>query len=315
VLGMLLIAMVAAGGFTVLAQRRLRSIGMLAAQGATVSNIRLVVRANGVATGVLGAVAGFALGLVAWLAYRPRAQASAHHVIGVFQLPWTVVWVSMILAVLAAYAAAARPARAIARVPVVTALSGRPPAPKPVRHLAVPVGLGFLALAFFLLGLAGAGISANAGGNGPGTQNAQLAEVLFGLVALVVAVVLLSPACLAVLARLGRWTPVTVRLALRDLARYRARSGPALAAISLSVLIAAIVSILAAARFGGAIDYVGPNLASSQLVVYPPGHDNPNGPLPTASQLAATRTSAQRIAASLDDRYLITLETPSGSLQ
>jgi putative ABC transport system permease protein len=106
-----------------------------------------------------------------------------------------------------------------------------------------------------------------------------------------------------------------VRLALRDLARYRARSGPALAAISLSVLIAAIVSILAAARFGGAVDYVGPNLASSQLVVYPPGHDNPNGPPPTASQLAAARTSAQRIAASLDDRYLITLETPSGSLQ
>ena len=142
--------------------------------------------------------------------------------IGVFQLPWTVVWVSMILAVLAAYAAAARPARAIARVPVVTALSGRPPAPKPARHLAVPFGLGFLALAFFLLGLAGAGISANAGGNGPGTQNTQLEEVVFGLVALVVAVVLLSPACLAVLARLGRWTPVTVRLALRDLARYRA---------------------------------------------------------------------------------------------
>ena len=60
---------------------------------------------------------------------------------------------------------------------------------------------------------------------------------------------------------------------------------------------------------------MGPNLTSSQLVVYPPGHDNPNGPRPTASQLAATRTTAQRIAASLDDRYLITLETPSGSLQ
>ena len=95
VLGMLLIAMVGAGGFTVLAQRRLRSIGMLAAQGATQSNIRLVVRANGVATGAVGAVAGFALGLVAWLAYRPHVQASAHHVIGVFQLPWTVVWVSL----------------------------------------------------------------------------------------------------------------------------------------------------------------------------------------------------------------------------
>ena len=311
VLGMLLIAMVGAGGFTVLAQRRLRSIGMLAAQGATQSNIRLVVRANGVATGAVGAVAGFVLGLVAWLVYRPYVQASAHHVIGVFQLPWTVVWVSMVLAVLATYAAAARPARAIARVPVVTALSGRPPAPKAVRHLAVPFGLGFLALAFFLLGMAGAGVGTSASGN----STAQLDEVVLGFITLVAAVVLLSPACLAVLARLGRRTPVMVRLALRDLARYRARSGPALAAISLSVLIASIVSVISAARFGDALDYVGPNLTSSQLIVYPPGHGNPNGPPPTASQLATTRTTAQRIAASLDDRYTITLETPSGSLQ
>jgi putative ABC transport system permease protein len=311
VLGMLLIAMVAAGGFTVLAQRRLRSIGMLAAQGATQSNIRLVVTANGVATGVIGAVTGFALGLVAWLAYRPYVQASAHHVIGVFQLPWTVVWVSMALAVLACYAAAARPARAIARVPVVAALSGRPPVPKAVRHLAVPFGLGFGTLAFFLLGMAGSGI----GTSGSGNSRAQPQEVLLGFITLVIAVVLLSPACLAVLARLGRWMPVMVRLALRDLARYRARSGPALAAISLSVLIASIVSVVAAARFGDAIDWVGPNLTSSQLIVYPPGHDNPNGPPPTASQLATAAAAARRIAASLDDRYAITLETPSGSLQ
>ena len=311
VLGMLLIALVGAGGFTVLARRRLRSIGMLAAQGAKRSDIRLVVRANGVATGAVGAVAGFALGLVAWLAYRPHVQASGHHVIGVFQLPWTVIWVSMVLAVLAAYAAAARPARAIARVPVVAALSGHPPVPKPARHLAVPFGLGFLALAFFLLGIAGSGVGTSASGN----STAQLREVVLGLIALVVAVVLLSPACLAVLARLGRWTPVMVRLALRDLARYRARSGPALAAISLSVLIASIISVVSGARFGDALDYVGPNLTSSQLIVYPPGHGNPNGPPPTATQLATTRTTAQRIAASLDDRYMITLKAPSGSLQ
>jgi putative ABC transport system permease protein len=311
VLGMLLVAMVGAGGFTVLAQRRLRSIGMLAAQGATQSNIRLVVRANGVATGAVGAVAGFALGLVAWLAYRPHVQTSAHHVIGVFQLPWTVIWISMILAVLASYAAAARPARAIARISVVTALSGRPPAPKATRHLAVPFGLGFLVLAFFLLGLAGAGV----GTSGSGASTAQLQEVASGFAALVVALVLLSPAILAVLAGLGRWAPVMVRLALRDLARYRARSGPALAAISLSVLIASIVLVVGSARFGDALDWVGPNLTSSQLIVYPPGHDNPNGPPPTASQLAMTETAAHRIAAMLDDRFTITLETPSGSLQ
>ena len=90
-LGMLLIALVAVGGFTVLAQRRLRSIGMLGAQGATNANVGLVVRANGFATGAVGAVAGFALGLVAWLVYRPQAEASAHHVMGAFQLPWLVI--------------------------------------------------------------------------------------------------------------------------------------------------------------------------------------------------------------------------------
>jgi putative ABC transport system permease protein len=73
--------------------------------------------------------------------------------------------------------------------------------------------------------------------------------------------------------------------------------------------------VVSAARFGDAVDWVGPNLTSSQLIVYPPGHDNPNGPAPTASQLATTAAAAQRIAASLDDRYTITLETPSGSLQ
>src|SRR5262249_40202443 len=101
-LGMLLIALVSVAGFTVLAQGRLRAIGMLGAQGATDANVRLVVSANGFATGVLGAAAGFVLGLAAWLSYRPRAEAGAHHVMGAFQLPWLVIFVSMALAVLAA---------------------------------------------------------------------------------------------------------------------------------------------------------------------------------------------------------------------
>src|SRR5258707_7684712 len=87
VLGMLLIALVGIGGFTVLAHRRLRAIGMLAAQGATERHIRLVVWANGAATGVVGAVAGLVVGFLAWLAYRPLAETSAHHVMGAFQLP------------------------------------------------------------------------------------------------------------------------------------------------------------------------------------------------------------------------------------
>ncbi|MGH3167037.1 MAG: ABC transporter permease, partial [Trebonia sp.] len=110
VLGMLLIALVGIGGFAVLAQRRLRAIGMLAAQGATERHIRTVIRVNGAATGLVGAVAGLILGTLAWLAYRPQAEISAHHVMGTFQMPWTVIVISMVLAIVATYFAASRPA-------------------------------------------------------------------------------------------------------------------------------------------------------------------------------------------------------------
>jgi putative ABC transport system permease protein len=303
VLGMLLIALVGIGGFTVLAQRRLRAIGMLAAQGATERNIRLVVWANGAATGVVGAVAGLVLGFLAWLAYRPSAETSAHHVMGVFELPWTVIVISMVLAIIAACFAASRPARSIARVPIVAALAGRPPELRKTRHLTIPVGIGFLIAAFLLLGAAGA-----SGGNGSGTG-----EVALGFIALAVAIVLLSPALLEVVAAIGRRAPIGIRLALRDLARYRARSGPALAAISLSTLIAVIVCVASAARFGNVLDYAGPNLTSSQLIVYTPSGQYGNQGQSGAST-AQARHIASQIAASLGTTSMVTLESTSASL-
>lgn len=311
VLGMLLIALVGVGGFTVLAQRRLRAIGMLAAQGATQRHIRLVVRANGAATGIVGAILGAVLGFLGWLAYRPQAENSAHHVMGVFQLPWTVIGISMALAIIATYFAASRPARTIAKVPVVAALAGRPPAPKKTRHLAIPVGLCFLAGAFLLLGAAGA-----TAGSGGGQNNGTL-ELAVGFITLAVAIVLLAPALLSVVAAAGRRSPVAVRLALRDLARYRARSGPALAAISLSTLIAVIICVASAARFANALDYAGPNLTSSQLIVYAPcpgDCSGPNGPVPPGVSMAQAQRVAREIAGELGTTSMITLESTSAGL-
>ena len=276
-LGMLLIALVAVGGFTVLAQRRLRSIGMLGAQGATDANVGLVVRANGFATGAVGAVAGFTLGLAAWLVYRPHAETSAHHVMGAFQLPWLVILVSMALAVLAAYLAAVRPARAIARVPVVAALAGLPPAPRRARRWAGPAGAGLLVLAFFLIGLASE--QATSAAAETGNKSTLFLALVVGLIVLCAGVVLVAPTCLALLAGAARRAPIAVRLALRDLARYRVRSGAALGAISLSVLIAVIICVVAGARFGNALDYAGPNLAANQLIAYPQeAFTTPNAP-------------------------------------
>jgi putative ABC transport system permease protein len=322
-LGMLLIALVSVGGFTVLAQRRLRSIGMLGAQGATNASVGLVVSANGFATGVVGAVAGFVLGLAAWLGYRPLAEASAHHVIGAFRLPWMVIFVSMALAVVAAYLAAIRPARAIARLPVIEALAGRPPSPRQARRWAGPVGVGLLVLAFFLIGLASEQSTSAAAETG--NKSTLFLALVVGLIVLCAGVVLAAPTCLALLARIGRRAPVVIRLALRDLARYRARSGAALGAISLSVLIAVIICVAAAARYGNVIDYVGPNLASNQLVIYPqlaattPGAPcvrEPSGcPTPTGAQIAAMAVQARGIAAALGSRNVIQLETTDSTLQ
>jgi putative ABC transport system permease protein len=317
VLGMLLIALVSIGGFTVLAQRRMRSIGMLEATGATDRHVRLVISANGTVVGLAGAVLGFVLGLVVWLAYRPSLEQSAHHLIGMFALPWTVVVAAMVLAVVAAYFAASRPARAITRVPIVQALSGRPIPPRQIHRSAVP-GVVFLVLAFLLLGYAGGTNHGNGGGASP--------ALLFGIVLLIPGLILLAPFFLSLAAQLGRRSPIAIRIALRDLARYRARSGSALAAISLAVLIAVIVILAAASRYGNVLDYAGPNLASNQIalhantpppagttVVTPKGTHiagKPTTKLVTPSQLAA---SAERIASGLGAQ-LVALESPNAQI-
>ena len=305
---MLLIALVAVGGFTVLAQRRLRSLGMLSSLGATDKHIRLVVRANGVVVGVAGALIGAVVGLAAWLAYRPHLESDAHHVIGVFQLPWLVIAVAMVLAVLATFFAASRPARSITRLPIVAALSGRPAPPKRVHRSAVP-GIVLLVIAAFLFWYTG---KSSNGGGAP--------ELVLGFVVLIAAVILLSPLFLATLARIGRHAPIAVRLALRDLARYQARSGSALAAISLGVLIAVLVCVLSAQRFGNVLDYAGPNVASNQIIVYTPNGQG-GGPGNGPGQPAATGTpqswarTARGIAAALGSHDVIQLDSTSASLQ
>ena len=113
-----------------------------------------------------------------------------------------------------------------------------------------------------------------------------------------------------------------MRLALRDLARYRARSGSALAAISLGVLIAVLVCVLSAARYGNVLDYAGPNLASNQLIVYTPngpqgGAAPGNGPSGAGDGKRAAvdgGESRMAIAAALGSHDVIQLDTTGATL-
>ena len=202
VLGLAFIGLLSVASFSVLAQRRLRALGMLSAIGATERNLRLVMVANGLAVGATAALAGAAGGLAAWFAYAPTLQQDTGHVVDAAHLPWWAFAIGIALAIATSGLASRRPAKAMAAVPVVTALSGRPAPPKAPHRSALP-GLIVFAAGLACLALSG-GLNAVGGGNGPqsggGGANGHALLLLAGLVATVTGVCLLAPLTIGVLA-------------------------------------------------------------------------------------------------------------------
>ena len=196
VLGLVFIGLVSVASFSVMAQRRLRALGMLSAIGATERNLRLVMITGGLAVGVAAALAGAVLGLAAWFAYVPALQQAAGHVVDAANLPWWAFATGAVLAIATSVLASRRPAKTMARVPVVAALSGRPAPPKPAHRSAVPgvivfaVGVACLAFTGGLAGVAGQGHA--------GQLHALL--LLAGLVAVIAGIILLAPLAISVLA-------------------------------------------------------------------------------------------------------------------
>jgi putative ABC transport system permease protein len=291
-MGLLFVGLIAVAGFNVMAQRRLRALGMLASLGATDRHVRLAMLANGAAVGAVAAVAGAVAGLGGWLVFAPRLEGTVNHRIDRFDVPWWAISAAMALAVITAVIAAWWPARAAARVPVIAALSGRPPRPTPGHRLAA-AGAVLLAAGLALLGM---------------SPPRQAPFVVAGTVATTLAVLFLAPLAIRALAGAGRRAPIAVRLALRDLARYQGRAGAAVGAIALAVGIAANIAVSAAASATGDAA-TGGNLPANQLLV----HLSPDGggaPLPdsTPAQLQALEAGVDRIAAALGTQNVLPLQ-------
>jgi putative ABC transport system permease protein len=127
----------------------------------------------------------------------------------------------------------------------------------------------------------------------------------------------MAPFFLALLARGGRRAPIAVRLALRDLSRYRARSGSALSAISVGVLIAVVICAVAVARYSNVYDYVGPNLGSNELAVWSPNGQNGNNPNPgepTPQNIESQEATVHAIASAVGATDVVELDNPSPSV-
>ena len=230
--GLIFIGLLCVAGFTVMAQRRLRALGMIGAIGATDRQVRRVMSANGFAVGVVGAALGVLVGLLTWLGLTPAFETLVGHRYNPLALPWWAIVAGAFLAILCSLAASWWPARAVARRPIVEALSGRPAPPQPAHRFALSgaaiAAAGFVSLVF-----------------ARGTKHPL---IVAGVVATTVGMLLLAPLGIRVLAAFASRAPVAVRLALRDLVRYQVRSGAALAAASLAIGIAATITVLTAAQ-------------------------------------------------------------------
>ena len=211
---------------------------------------------------------------------------------------------TVVVAVLAATAAAWWPGRAVARVPVTRALSARPPRPKPAHHSAI------VAAVLIVAGIVALVLSGRS----------TLPLIVAGILATILGTLLLGPLAIRLFARAAGRAPIAVRLALRDLARYQARSGAALAAITLALGIAATIVILAAAEEKKSAAQP-PNLSSRQIRVYTGAVKDGAIPVQTPAELDRMAARVRQLAADLDDAAVIPLRSafqpgePSQSLR
>jgi putative ABC transport system permease protein len=297
---LLLVCLIAASGFAVVAQRRLRQLGMLAATGATRKQLRLVVVANGAVVGVIAAVEGSLAGLALWIAIAPRLETIAGHRIGRFDVPWPQIGLAMVLALVAATAAAWWPARTMARVPVTRALSGRPPEPLRTRRSIVLATL-----------LVAGGVASLVAGIDATRDEADPGLVIFGALAIPLGIALFSPLAIRAVAPAAMHLPIAARLALRDLARYQARAGAALAAVSLGLGLAVAIVIAAAAAEYRPDEG---NLSDRQLMLRIDEANELGTPLSVPQQPPADApdlAAVHRIATALGDPDVVALDVPS----
>jgi putative ABC transport system permease protein len=286
-----LASLIAAAGFAVIAQRRLRQLGMLAAVGATQKHLRLVLLTNGALVGAVAAVIGTVAGLGLWVVFAPMLEPAVDHRIDRLALPWGLIAAAGLLAIVGASAAAWWPGRAISRLPVVLALSGRPPEPRPARHSAIAataliaIGIGCLAL----------------------SNRDTPALIVAGLLATILGTLLLGPLAIQAFSAVAGRLSIAPRLALRDLARYQARSGAALAAVTLALGIAATVVVVASAEEAKRASKPA-ILSDRQMRVYlGPSDARELTPVDAPARIGQLTAGARRVASQIDHATMLPL--------
>lgn len=232
---MLEICLLAGPAFAVGARRSRRQLGLVGANGGDRHHIRAIVLSGGLVIGVVAAVVGTVLGVGLTFALQPVLEDVLGKRFGNFDVrPLELLGIAL-LAVVTGLLAAIVPAVTASRQTVVASLTGRRGVRKSNRILPV---LGLTAVVL------GAGIALY------GSTVSDQAMIVAGGSALAeLGVVALTPALVGLFGRIGRWLPLSPRLALRDAVRNRGRTAPAVAAV-----LAAVAGTVAVATYSASSD-------------------------------------------------------------
>lgn len=266
--GVLEIILLAGTAFAVGARRQTRTLGLVTAAGGTPRDVRRIVLAQGIVIGLLGAAGGVGLAVIAVIAGRPLWEWMLARVIT--DLRFSVGRLLLIAGVgaLAGLLAAVVPAHSAARQAPMAALAGRFASSGTGLRLRRPAlflvagGVGAVLVGTSWMAAVYAQHQKDAAADptlyqGGITPEQPIALILLGITCVIAGLVWVLPNLIARAATLGRALPLSGRLALRDAARHRHRTGPAAAAIMMSVAgTAAIAFALANSFAASAKDYV-----------------------------------------------------------
>ncbi|MET9319898.1 FtsX-like permease family protein [Streptomyces sp. NPDC003038] len=229
-LAMLEICLLAGPAFAVGARRSRRQLGLVGSNGGDRRHIRSIVLSGGLVIGAAAAVCGTALGVALTIGLRPVLENQLGNRFGHLDVrPLELLGIAL-LAVLTGLLAAIVPAVTASRQTVLASLTGR----RGIRHSnrVLP-----------LVGLIAVGVGAAIALYGT-TSRMGSTVVAGGSAIAELGIVALTPMLVGLFGRLGRWLPLSPRLALRDAVRNRGRTAPAVAAV-----LAAVAGTVAVATY------------------------------------------------------------------
>lgn len=277
--GMLEVGLLVGSSFAVIARRRSRQYGLLAAAGAPPSLIRSAAASVGAILGVVGASIGLLIGIVAAWILVPSVETAVGHRI-TFALPIWAIAPSALIGIAVATYSARRPAVALTRLSIVDMLASTRPQPEPTGRAA------FVGVILTVLGVI-ALIS--------GFARLNLALALVGTLLSPIGLLLLAPLVVRMLGALSAKLPLAERLIGRTIDRYNRRSAAVVAALALALAIPVAVAVVSSSIDARASD-AGPNLAEDRVIIWAEGADGfaPRTPATVDDEaLAGTREAIQ----------------------